>query len=125
MNAEPKLAPPGAGLPKIELFVARIRFAMVAGDFESRGDQCEVSTRTRKHRPPGKNHSTRNRHHREWLIPRPARVGRQQPLLVGVDDVGAFANRWHYGITRTMEALAAGIVLRGGASTAAVKPGPD
>jgi len=54
--------------------------------------------------------------------------------VVGIEDSSRYWSVWmtlehlrivHYGITRTMEALAAGIVLKGSASTAAVKPGPD
>ena len=123
MNAEPKLAPPGAGLPKIELFVARIRFAW----WRATSNREVISAKFQRERENiarlVKSLDAESASQRV-LIPRPR----------GLEDSSRYWSVWmtlehlrivHHGITRTMEALAAGIVLKGSASTAAVKPGPD
>ena len=123
MNAEPNLAPPGAGLPKVELFVARIGFAF------SRAISSRESVNAR---------FQRERETIARLVKSlDADLASQRVLIArprGLEDSSRYWSLWmtlehlrmvHHGITRTIQALAAGIAPKGSASTAAVKPGPD
>jgi DinB superfamily len=125
MNAivEPDLAPPGAGLPRIELFIGRRLFA-------------------RRLR-----HGTRDSFTAEFAAERaaiaalvkscdPASAARRVliPRVRGMEDSSRNWSVWmtldhlrivNGGITRTIGALAKGVVPPGNANTAAVKPSPD
>jgi hypothetical protein len=122
-TAEPKLAPPGAGLPKAELFIARALFALTQmrgnrdtfnAHFEReraaigalvRGcDADAAAQRVLIARIPGMEDSSRN-----WSV------------WMTLDHLGII----HRGISRTINSLAKGIVPPGQASTAAVKPSPE
>jgi hypothetical protein len=121
VDLEPKLAPPGAGLPKVELFIAQRLFAWRrrTGNrelFNARFQQerarigrmvrdCDAESAARR-----------------VLIRRPR----------GLEDSSRYWSVWmtlehlrivHGSITDIVSALARGIALRGAASTAAVKPG--
>src|SRR6188768_2132871 len=112
-EAEPQLAPPGAGLPRLELFVARRLFASRL----KRGNREDFNAHFRKERATiaelvaGCDAESAAR---RVLIDRPR----------GLEDSSRYWSVWmtlehlrivHHGITRTMEALAAGIVLKGSA----------
>lgn len=121
-NDEPKLAPPGAGLPQHELLIGRLLFRLrrwTAG-------REAVNARFRRERE-------RIRHlvdacdgdsaARRVLIARP----------VGLEDSSRYWSIWmtldhlrivHQGMSRVIGALAKGVVPPGTASTAAVKPSP-
>jgi hypothetical protein len=122
-NEEPKLAPPGAGLPKIELLIGRFLFArrLRSGTRESFNTQfqseresiralvrsCDAVSASRRvliKRPRGMEDSSRN-----WSV------------WMTLDHLRIVNG----GITRTIGALVKGMVPPGKASTAAVKPGPD
>lgn len=123
MKTEPKLAPLGAGLPKLELFVARIRFAL----WRATSNRESINARFQ--------------HERETiagLLKSPGAGAASQRVLIarprGLEDSSRYWSVWmaldhlrmvHQGITRTIQALAAGIALKGKASTAAVKPRAD
>jgi hypothetical protein len=120
---EPKLAPPGAGLPKAELVIARLIFAwrLRKGNRESfnarfqaerkaihaMADSCDVETGPRRvlvQRCRGLEDSSR--YWSVWMVLDHLRI-------VNTD------------ITRIIESLARGVVPPGTASTAKVKPSPD
>ena len=122
-TVEPKLAPPGAGLPKAELFVARALFAFtrMRGNRDTFNAQfqreraaigglvrsCDAESAARRvliDRLPGMEDSSRN-----WSV------------WMTLDHLRII----HKGLNRTIGALAKGIVPPGQASTAAVKPSPD
>jgi hypothetical protein len=122
-NAEPKLAPPGAGLPKIELLIARFLFARrlrrgtresFNADFQQEREviralvrSCDAGSASRRvliKRPRGMEDSSRN-----WSV------------WMTLDHLRIVNG----GITRTIGSLAKGIVPPGKASTAAVKPSPE
>jgi hypothetical protein len=122
-NIEPRLAPPGAGLPKIELHLARLLFALRRRrgnrDSFNRSFQaerkkirtltgsCDAESGTRRvliKRVPGLEDSSRY-----WSV------------AMTLDHLRII----HNAITRTIEALAAGTVPKGTASTARVKPSPQ
>jgi hypothetical protein len=119
---EPKLAPPGAGLPKIELMAARLFFGkqLKKGSRESFIETFQTE--------------------REKI----ALVRSCDPSLAakrvlidrirGIEDSSRFWSVWmtlehlrivHTGITRTILDLANGRIPPGKVSTAAVKPGPN
>jgi hypothetical protein len=121
-NVEPKLAPPGAGLPAVELFIARILFAVQrrTGNRESfnirfvrereairrLADSCDAksaATPVLIKRLPGMEDSSRH-----WS------------LWMTLDHLRIV----NLGIAKTIGALAKGVVRPGQASTAAVKPSP-
>ena len=123
LAAEPALAPPGAGLPKVELVVARLLFAAtrLTGDraaFTARFqreraaiaalvDSCppdRASNRVLIRRPPGLEDSSRN--WSVWMTLDHLRIVNSQ--VAGV-----------------IESLVRGIVPARVASTAAVKPAVD
>jgi hypothetical protein len=121
--AEPKLAPPGAGLPKVELFIARalFTFTRLRGNRDTFNAQfqreretiaalvrsCDAESAARRvliARLPGMEDSSRN-----WSV------------WMTLDHLRII----HNGLARTIGALAKGAVPPGKASTAAVKPSPD
>ncbi len=122
-NAEPKLAPPGAGLPKPELFIARLIFAVQSrtGNRASFNacfaqeretirrlvDSCDATsaaTRVMIDRVPGMEDSSRY-----WSV------------WMTLDHLRLV----NHGIARTIDSLAKEIAPPGQASTAAVKPNPS
>ena len=120
---EPKLAPPGAGLPKIELLIARLLFAWR----RTRGGRNSFNTSFQRERGHvrrligGLNADTASR---RVLIQR----------IPGLEDSSRYWSVWmtldhlriiHLGIARTIAKLARGVVPPGKASTAAVKPSPE
>jgi len=125
MNAdiEPKLAPPGAGLPKVELYIARLLFALR----RRRGSRDSFNARFEQER--GKI--------RELLRSCDAESGARRVLIErprGLEDSSRYWSVWmtldhlrivHGSITRVIGALAGGKVPGGAASTAAVKPSPQ
>ena len=120
---EPKLAPPGAGLPKIELYVAHLLFALQ----RLQGNRASFSVRFQKEREKI----------RILIGLCDAESGTKRVLIKRVPGLEASSRYWsvamtldhlriiHNAITRTIEALAAGIVPKGTASTAKVKPSPQ
>ncbi len=120
---EPKLAPPGAGLPKPELLIARALFKL---------------ERLRGNREKFNAHFQRERAAIRTLIqPCDAERGARRVLIErvpGLEDSSRYWSVWmtlehlrimHIGIGRTIEGLAKGIVPAKKASTATVKPRPD
>jgi DinB superfamily len=122
-TAEPQLAAPGAGLPKIELFIGRRLFARrlrhgtresFTADFQAERatiaallKSCAQESGARRvliERVRGMEDSSRN-----WSV------------WMTLDHLRIVNG----GITRTIGALARGVVPPGKASTAAVKPSPD
>jgi hypothetical protein len=121
--AEPKLAPPGAGLPRFELFVARALFAF---------------TQMRGNRDTFNAHFQREREAIHRLIRSCDAESAARRVLIarlpGMEDSSQNWSVWmtldhlriiHNGLGRTIGSLAKGIVPPGKASTAAVKPSPD
>jgi hypothetical protein len=122
-TTEPILAPPGAGLPKVELFVARAMFKWrrLMGNRKSfdADFECErAAIRVLVQSCSGEAASKR------VLIKR----------IPGLEDSSRYWSVWmtlehlrivNSGVARTIAALAKGKQLPGAASTAAVKPSPD
>ena len=121
--AEPKLAPPGAGLPGLELFIGRLRFALRRAT-ESRESANARFAQERERIRRLLQSLTDEEAGRRILIKR----------LRGLEDSSRFWSVWmtldhlrivHSGMIRLIGALSRGIILPGAASTAAVKPRPD
>ncbi len=122
-ETEPKLAPPGAGLPKAELYVARLRFAVR----RRTGNRDWFTARFKQEREfIGKlaGSCEGDSGARRVLIARPR----------GLEDSSRYWSVWmtldhlrivHRGFIRVISALTKGIQPTGTASTAAVKPGPQ
>jgi hypothetical protein len=120
---EPKLAPPGAGLPKVELFIARALF----GWRQMRGNRDFFTTDFQREREAI----------RALVRECDAESGARRVLIdrvPGLEDSSRYWSVWmtlehlriiHNGITRTIGSLAKEVVPPGQASTAAVKPAPD
>jgi hypothetical protein len=120
---QPQLAPPGAGLPEIELIIARAVFAVrrLTGNresFNTRFEQERVNIR-RLVRPLDAESAARR-----VLIKR----------VPGLEDSSRYWSVWmtldhlriiHGSMTRIIGALTNGVKLPGTASTAAVKPSPQ
>src|SRR5262245_54463501 len=125
MNAavEPRLAPPGAGLPKLELFIGRLLFAW--------------SRRTH-----GREYFTaqfcRERERIRQLVRSCDPKSAARRVLIqrarGMEDSSRYWSIWmtlehlrlvHESFIRVITQLAEGKVPAGRASTAAVKPSPD
>jgi hypothetical protein len=122
-SSEPKLAPPGAGLPKIELLVARLRFAWG----RMRGTRAQFTAQFERER--------------DAILKivgslEPDLAGRRVliPRLRGMEDSSRNWSVWmtldHLRIANTafgrvVHLLGRGRVPEGAASTAAVKPSPD
>lgn len=119
----PKLAPPGAGLPKMELLVARLQFAWG----RARGDRHSFDVAFQRERE-------RVRGFVEGLDADSAVRRVLIERVRGLEDSSRYWSAWmtldhlriiHLGIARTIGALAKGVVPPGKASTAAVKPSPE
>ena len=117
---EPKLAPPGAGLPKVELLIARILFALRRW----RGDRLSFDAGFQRERERirllvgGCDAATGAR---QVLIRRPAGLedsSRNWSLWMTLDHLQIV----HHEIARVIGALVRGVIPEGTASTAAVKP---
>lgn len=121
-NTDPQLAPPGAGLPVIELWVARLLFAL---------------TRRRGNRETFVAKFEQERAAIRALVDSCPETQRGERVLIarlrGLEDSSRNWSVWmtldHLRITNTavarvISALAAGKVPPGKASTAAVKPSP-
>jgi len=120
-HPEPQLAPPGAGLPRFELFVARLLMAW------------------RRRESVGQS-AARFRHEREAVArlvdgcdPGAAGVRVLIKRPVGLEDSSRFWSIWmvldhlriiHHATTRVIQALTHGSVPEKAASTAGVKPSP-
>jgi hypothetical protein len=120
---EPKLAPPGAGLPKVELLVARVRFAWrrARGDRKSFDAAFQLERERVRGLVGGLDADSAGR---RVLIER----------VRGLEDSSRYWSVWmtlehlriiHVGIARTIGKLAKGVVQPGKASTAAVKPSSE
>ena len=121
-DVEPKLAPPGAGLPKPELYVARMLFAWLRWT----GNRDAFNRRFEKERAVIR-HLTRACD---------AETGAQRVLIrrpPGLEDSSRYWSVWmtldhlrimHGSINQVVEALVKGVTLDRKASTAAVKPSP-
>jgi hypothetical protein len=119
---EPKLAPPGAGLPKPELFIARLLFAL-----QSRlGNRESFNARF-----------VRERHAIRQLAGSCSATSAATRVLInrlpGLEDSSRYWSIWmtldhlrivNHGIARTIDSLSKEISPTGQASTAAVKPNP-
>src|ERR1043166_3969176 len=117
---EPKLAPPGAGLPKPELYIARVLFAINRW----RGDRDTFNARFNEERAIIRRlvrSCAGDSGGRRVLIQRPR----------GLEDSSRYWSVWmalehlrivHNSITRVIGALTKGAVPPGMASTAAGKP---
>jgi hypothetical protein len=121
--SEPKLAPPGAGLPKIELLVARLRFAWA----QMRGTRAQFTARFERERDAilkivrSLNPELAGR---RVLIPRPRGLedsSRNWSVWMTLDHL-RIANT---AFGRVIHLLGQGRVPERPASTAAVKPSPD
>lgn len=122
-NAEPKLAPPGAGLPKPELFIARLIFAVQSrtgnrASFNARFAQEREAIRRLVDSCDADSAATR------VLIDR----------VPGLEDSSRYWSVWmaldhlrivNHGIARTIDSLTKEISPTHKASTAAVKPNPS
>jgi uncharacterized damage-inducible protein DinB len=122
-TAEPKLAPPGAGLPRAELYLARLLFAL---------------RRWRGNRQSRNDHFLRERDAIRALVQScpPESAARRVliPRVRGLEDSSRNWSVWmtldhlrivNHGITRVIDSLVHGAVPPGKSSTAAVKPSPD
>jgi hypothetical protein len=121
-DVETKLAPPGAGLPKVELFVARILFGLKRW----RGDRESFAAQFQREREAIRvmvNGCDAARASKRVLIDR----------VRGLEDSSRFWSVWmtlehlrivHQGITGIIAALANGVRPPDTVSTAAVKPKP-
>ena len=119
---EPKLAPPGAGLPKPELFIARLIFAVQSRQgnrdtFNARFTQERETIRRLVDSCSASSAATR------VLIQR----------IPGLEDSSRYWSVWmtldhlrivNQGIAKTIDSLSKEIARPGSASTAAVKPNP-
>lgn len=123
MPDEPQLAPPGAGLPKIELLVSRMLFALR----RATGSRASFDAEFRRERD-----AVRALYEKCDPQQGSVRVLIQRP--VGLEDSSRNWSVWmtlehlrivHMSITRAVGALAKGVVPEGKADTAAVKPHAD
>lgn len=121
--SEPKLAPPGAGLPKIELWIARRMFAR---------------TLRRGNRNSFNDHFQRERDQVRMLVENCDEAAASRRVLIdrvrGLEDSSRYWSVWmtldhlriiHGTVDRTINSLAQGVIPPGKASTATVKPSPD
>lgn len=123
MSNEPKLAPPGAGLPTTELLIARMLFA--------------VRRRTGSRRSFEARFINERQRVQTLVAACDSATGAQRVLIkrpVGLEDSSRNWSVWmtldhlrivHLALARTIRALTAGLVPDGKADTAAVKPGAD
>ena len=119
-NIEPELAPPGAGLPKIELCIARLLFRL------RRWTGNRDSFNARFHREREAIRKMIGAHNAEAAA---CRVLIKRPP--GLEDSSRYWSVWmtldhlrivNYEIAKVIRALAKGVLPPGEASTAAVKP---
>ena len=121
--SEPPLAAPGAGLPKVELAIARLMFAAqrMAGNQESFTARFQQERANIRRLMQGLDAGSAAR---RVLIKRPP----------GLEDSSRYWSVWmtldhlrimHGGLSRVIGALAKGVKPPGVASTAAVKPSPQ
>ena len=122
-ETEPTLAPPGAGLPKIELFIARGIFALR----RLTGNRASFTAEFQKEREAI----------RTLIRGCTPESGAQRVLIKripGLEDSSRYWSVWmtldhlrivNSGIARTIAALAKGLETSRKASTAAVKPSPS
>jgi len=122
-QTEPKLAAPGAGLPKVELFVARLLFALR----RQTGNQSSFNARFRQERE----------RIRALVHSCDAETGACRVLIKrppGLEDSSRYWSVWmtldhlrivHHEFVRVIGALTKGLIPEGKASTAAVKPSLD
>jgi hypothetical protein len=122
-DTEPKLAPPGAGLPTLELYIGRWLFAWQRwtgnrNDFNARFQHEREIIRRLVRSCEGESSG------RRVLIKR----------LAGLEDSSRYWSVWmtldhlriiHGGLIRTITALTNGVKPPGTASTARVKPSPQ
>lgn len=120
---EPKLAPPGAGLPKVELFIGRMLFKWTL----IRGNRDRFNAKFQQEREAV----------RALIKDCDAESGARRVLIKrvpGLEDSSRFWSVWmtldhlriiHDAVNRTIASLVNGITLPGKASTAAVKPNPQ
>jgi hypothetical protein len=122
-KTEPKNAPPGAGLPKVELWIARWIFARR----RRRGNRESFTAQFQNERAAIR---ARLRTCDDVAAARRVLIHRVR----GLEDSSRYWSVWmtldhlrivHGSITRTISSLAKGVVLPGKASTAAVKPDPQ
>jgi hypothetical protein len=131
LTTEPKLAPPGAGLPLLELLIARLVFALrrwtatrerSTGHFQRERDAIRAQRERDAIRALVRSCDAKTGA-RRVLIERPR----------GLEDSSRYWSVWmtldhlrivNQGVARVIGALARGIVPPGKASTAAVKPSP-
>jgi len=121
-HAKPNLAPPGAGLPAVELMVARLLFGLR----RRTGNRASFTAKFQAERE----------RIRELLRGLSAELGGRRVLVRrprGLEDSSRHWSVWmtldhlriiHESVIRVIEALTNGRVLKGRASTAAVKPSP-
>lgn len=121
-SAQPQLAPPGAGLPPVELFFARLIFRT----FLWRGNRDRFTARFQQER----------QRIRGLIATCDAEAGALQILIPrprGLEDSSRHWSVWmtlehlrlmHGSIRKVMIALIRGMSLEGKASTASVKPAP-
>lgn len=120
---EPKLEPPGAGLPRIELMIARLRFAWQ----RARGDRKSFDLAFQHERERvrqlvgGLDADAAGRRILIQRIPGLEDSSRSWSIWMTLDHLRII----HLGIARTIGKLARGVVPPGKASTAAVKPNPE
>jgi len=122
-DLEPTLAPPGAGLPTLELLLGRMKFALR----RRRGDRESFNAHFQREREAIRNlvaACEAESGSRRILIPR----------LRGMEDSSRHWSIWmtldhlsivNGGITRIINSLAKGVPPPGASSTAAVKPSPN
>jgi hypothetical protein len=120
---EPKLAPPGAGLPVPELYLARLFFVWR----RFTGNRDAFNARFQRERELIRalvRSFDRDSGSRRVLIARPR----------GLEDSSRYWSLWmtldhlriiHYGMTRIIDALMKGVAPERQVSTAAVKPSPE
>ena len=120
---QPQLAPPGAGLPAIELFIARLLFGLR----RATGDRASFTAKFQRERE--KIHAL--------LRPVDAESGARRVLITrcrGLEDSSRNWSVWmtldhlrivNLEIARVISTLAKGHVPPGAASTATVKPSPE
>jgi hypothetical protein len=120
---EPKLAPPGAGLPAVELAIARILIAVgrATGSRDSQTAKFQAEREKIRALLTGLD---------------PAQCGRRVLVrrVIGMEDSSRFWSVWmtldhlriiHDGMARIIGSLGKGVVPPGQSSTAAVKPSLD
>jgi hypothetical protein len=122
-TTEPKLALPGAGLPRVELFIARMLFSRRL----KKGSRETFVQSFEKERAAVRN-----------LVESIDVAAAVKRVLIdrvrGLEDSSRFWSVWmtlehlrivHIGVARTIIVLSKGHTPRGRASTAAVKPSPE